>query len=73
MGEFILKGAVGLGLLLIWVYLIVFVDWLGTKLKKRLPEEWFIAGIWFSIVVISWLLCYGTGSLFFDLFFKFFR
>lgn len=36
MGEFILKGAVGLGLLLIWAYSMVFVDWLGTKLKKEL-------------------------------------
>ena len=69
MGEFVLKGAVGLGLLLIWAYLIVFVDWLGTKLRKRLPEGWFVTGIWFSITVISWLMCYGTGSLFFDVFF----
>lgn len=73
MGEFILKGAVGLGLLLIWVYLMVFVDWLGSKLKKGLPEGWFVAGIWFSIAVVSWLMCYGMGSLFFDVFFKFFR
>ena len=69
MGEFILKGAVGLGLLLIWAYLMVFVDWLGIKLKKGLPEGCFVAGIWFSIVVFSWLMCYGTGSLFFDVFF----
>ena len=70
MGEFILKGAVGLGLLLIWVYLMVFVDWLGTKLKKGLPEGCFVAGIWLSIVVLSWLMCYGMGSLFFDVFFR---
>lgn len=69
MWDFILKGAVGLVLLLIWAYLMVFVDWLGTKLKRGLPEGFFVAGIWFSIVVIAWLLCYGTGSLFFDLFF----
>lgn len=72
MGEFILKGVVGLGLLLIWAYLMVFVDWLSTKLKKGLPEGWFVAGVWFSIAVVSWLMCYGTGSLFFDLLFKFF-
>ena len=70
MGEFILKGAVGLGLLLIWAYLMVFVDWLSTKLKKGLPEGFFVAGIWFSIVAVLWLMCYGTGSLFFDVFFR---
>ena len=69
MGEFILKGAVGLGLLLIWAYLIVFVDWFSAKLKRGLPEGWFVAVVWFSIAIVSWLMCYGTGSLFFDLFF----
>lgn len=69
MWDFILKGAVGLGLLLIWAYLMVFVDWLGTKLKRGLPEGFFVAGIWVSIAMVTWLMCYGTGSLFFVLLF----
>ena len=69
MGTFILEGAIGFVLLLIWAYLIVFVDWLGAKLRKELPEGCFIAGVWFSIAVFAWLMCYGTGSLFFDIFF----
>lgn len=69
MWDFILKGAVGLVLLLILAYLMVFVDWLSTKLKRGLPETWFVAGVWLSIAVVSWLLCYGAGSLFFVLLF----
>lgn len=70
MGDFILKGAVGFGLLLILAYLMVFVDRLSTKLKRGLPEGWFVAGVWFSIAVVSWLMCYGAGSLFFYLLFR---
>lgn len=70
MGEFTSKGMIGLGLLLTWAYLIIFVDWLSTKLKKGLPRGCYDAGVWFSVAVISWLMCYGAGSLFFDIFFR---
>lgn len=68
--DFLMRGILGLFVMMALAYLLVFVDWASSKIRKEIPTGIFVAGTWFSIFVASWMMCYGAGSFVIDLFFR---
>lgn len=68
--DFIFKALFGLFVILVWAYLLVFIDWLSARSKREVPSGLFVAGTWLSILAVSWMMCYGVGSFVIDLFFR---